>query len=87
MVDRSRLNSSFTLDREMGLQLMHFTYLTDSILMREISPIHKGEECNHRKFRRAPVHRRLEYCLLAECSRSNGEYSGGDLKKRETSPK
>jgi len=30
MVDRSRLNSQFTLDREMGLQLRHFTYLTDS---------------------------------------------------------
>ncbi|MCM4171794.1 porin [Arenibacter sp. TNZ] len=87
MVDRSRLNSQFTLDREMGLQLRHFTYLTDSFLMREIIAISQGEGRNVTTGNLGghQYTGRLEILPFGEF-KSNGEYSGGDL-KRETSPK
>lgn len=87
MVDRSLLNGQFTLDRDMGVQLRHYTNLTDTFLIREIIAISQGEGRNVTTGNLGghQYSGRLELLPFGEF-KSNGEYSGGDL-KREKSPK
>lgn len=87
MVDRSLLNSQFTLDREMGLQLRHHTNLTETFLIREIIAISQGEGRNVTTGNLGghQYTGRLELLPFGEF-KSGGDYSGGDL-KREKSPK
>lgn len=87
MVDRSMLNSQFTLDRGMGLQLRHHTYLTDSFLIREIIAISQGEGRNITTGNLGghQYSGRLELLPFGKFL-GKGEYSGSDL-KREKSPK
>lgn len=45
-VDRSLLNSRFNIDRDMGIQLRHHFYLTDTFLVREKFALSQGEGRN-----------------------------------------
>jgi len=87
MVDRSLLNSLFTLDRDMGLQLRHYSKLTDTFLVREIIAISQGEGRNITTGNLGghQYTGRLELLPFGEFE-SDGDYSGADL-KREKSPK
>jgi len=87
MVDRSLLNGEFTLDRDMGIQLRHFTNLTDTFLIREIIAISQGEGRNVTTGNLGghQYSGRLELLPFGEF-KGGGDYSGADL-KREQSPK
>ncbi len=86
-VDRSLLNSRFTIDRDMGFQLRHHFNLTEKFLIREKLAFSQGEGRNivsgnlggHQYTARVEL---LPFGLFA----SNGEYSGGD-QAREEKPK
>ncbi|MCM4150066.1 porin [Arenibacter sp. N53] len=87
MVDRSLLNSQFTLDRDMGIQLRHHSNITDTFLIREIIAISQGEGRNVTTGNLGghQYSGRLELLPFGEFT-GGGEYSGADL-KREKSPK
>ncbi|MBU2905071.1 OprO/OprP family phosphate-selective porin [Arenibacter algicola] len=87
LVDRSLLNGQFTLDRDMGIQLRHYSYLTDTFLIREIVSISQGEGRNVTTGNLGghQYSGRLELLPFGEFQ-GGGEYSGSDL-KREKSPK
>ncbi|MFD1161076.1 porin [Hwangdonia seohaensis] len=86
-VDRSLLNSRFNIDRDLGLQLRHHFYLSDSFVVKEIFSIAQGEGRNittgnlggHQYTGRIEL---LPFGNFA----SKGDYVGADL-KREQSPK
>lgn len=86
-VGRSLLNRRFTIDREMGIQLRHHFQLNDTFLVREKLAISQGEGRNVTSENLGGHHytARLELFPFGEFE-SNGEYSGGDL-KREQKPK
>jgi hypothetical protein len=87
LVDRSRLNKEFTIDREFGFQLRHHFKLTDKFVVREKFAVSQGEARNvtidnnggHQYTGRVEL---LPFGLFE----SKGDYSGGDL-KREKTPK
>ncbi len=87
LVDRSRLNSRFNIDRDLGVQLRHHFKLSDKFLVREVLAISQGEGRNittgnlggHQYTGRVEL---LPFGKFA----SKGDYKGGDL-KREQSPK
>ncbi len=87
LVDRSMLNSEFNIDRDMGIQLRHHFNITDNFLVRDVLAISQGEGRNVTTGNLGghQYTARIELLPFGEFS-SNGEYSGGDL-KRETSPK
>ena len=87
LVDRSLLNGQFTLDRDMGIQLRHYTHLTDTFVMREILSISQGEGRNITTGNLGghQYSGRLELLPFGEFE-GGDEYSGGDL-KREKKPK
>lgn len=86
-VDRSLLNSRFTIDRDIGFQLRHHFNLTKKFLIREKLAFSQGEGRNivsgnlggHQYTARLEF---LPFGLFA----SNGEYSGSD-QNREEKPK
>tara|TARA_R110002050_G_scaffold48356_3_gene112483 strand:+ start:39846 stop:41045 length:1200 start_codon:yes stop_codon:yes gene_type:complete len=84
-VDRSLLNSRFTLDRDMGIQLRHNFNLSDKFLVREILSISQGEGRNVTtgNIGGHQYTGRLELLPFGRF-KSKGEYSGGDLKREET---
>lgn len=84
-VDRSLLNSRFTLDRDMGIQLRHNFNLSDKFLVREILAISQGEGRNVTtgNIGGHQYTGRLELLPFGSFN-SKGEYSGGDLKREET---
>lgn len=45
-VDRSRLNSRFTLDRDMGVMLLHEHKVGDNLVIREVAAVGSGEGKN-----------------------------------------
>ncbi len=45
-VDRSKLNSNFNIDRDMGLQLRHHFKLSDKFIVREMFAVSQGEGRN-----------------------------------------
>jgi hypothetical protein len=86
-VDRSLLNSRFTIDRDMGMQLRHHFKLTDRFLVKEIVSISQGEGRNittgniggHQYTTRIAL---FPFGDFAD----KGDYKGGDL-KFEATPK
>ena len=86
-VDRSKLNSNFNIDRDLGLQIRHHFNLSDKFLVRDMFSISQGEGRNvttgnlggHQYTARIEM-------LPFGAFKSKGDYSGSDL-KRETTPK
>ena len=86
-VDRSLLNSRFTIDRDFGFQLRHHFNLTNTFVVKEIFSLAQGEGRNittgnlggHQYTGRIEL---LPFGNFA----SKGDYTGGDL-KREKKPK
>ena len=87
MVDRSLLNATFNLDRDTGIQLRHYSKLTNTFVVREIFAISQGEGRNVTTGNLGghQYTGRLELLPFGEF-KGNGDYSGSDL-KREKSPK
>ncbi|MEB8328071.1 porin [Flavobacteriaceae bacterium KMM 6897] len=85
MVDRSLLNSSFNIDRDLGIQLRHKTNLFGDFVMREKFAISQGEGRNvtSNNLGGYQYTSRLEFLPFGEFK---GDYSGADL-EREKSPK
>jgi len=83
-VDRSLLNRSFNIDRDMGIQLRHKTNLTKKFLMREILAISQGEGRNITvgNFGGYQYTTRLELLPFGTFE-NGGDYSGADLKREE----
>ena len=86
-VDRSLLNSRFTIDRDFGFQLRHHFNLSDTFVVKEIFSLSQGEGRNittgnlggHQYTGRIEL---LPFGNFA----SKGDYKGSDL-KREQKPK
>jgi len=87
LVDRSLLNSRFTLDRDIGLQLRHKFYLGKNFLIREKVALSQGEGRNVTEGNEGGLQYtgRLEL-LPFGAFKSKGDYKGSDL-KREEKPK
>lgn len=87
LVDRSLLNSRFNIDRDMGIQLRHHFIISDHFMVREKLAMSQGEGRNITTGNLGghEYTARLELLPLGEFE-SDGEYSGGDL-KREEAPK
>jgi len=84
MVDRSLLNSRFTIDRDIGIQLRHKFKLSDNFLVKQIYSIAQGEG---RNITRGNVggHQytaRIELFPFGDFS-GKGDYKGSDLKFEE----
>ncbi len=80
-VDRSLLNSRFTIDRDMGFQLRHHFNITDTFLVKEIFSMAQGEGRNITRGN-AGGHQyttRVELFPFGEFA-SKGDYKGSDLK-------
>ena len=80
-VDRSLLNSRFTIDRDMGFQLRHHFNLTDTFLVKEIFSMAQGEGRNITKGN-VGGHQyttRLELFPFGDFA-GKGDYKGSDLK-------
>ncbi len=85
LVDRSLLNSKFTLDRDKGIQLRHH-FKVGNVLIREIGAISQGEGKNFTSSGKSyGFTGRLEVLPFGKFA-SKGDYVGGDL-KREEKPK
>lgn len=86
-VDRSLLNSRFTIDRDMGVQLRHHFNLTDTFLVKEIFSIAQGEGRNITTGNLGghQYTTRIELFPFGDF-KSKGDYKGSDL-KFEPSPK
>jgi len=86
-VDRSKLNSNFNIDRDLGLQIRHHFNLSEKFLIRDMFSISQGEGRNvttgnlggHQYTARVEM-------LPFGKFQGKGDYSGSDL-KREASPK
>lgn len=87
LVDRSLLNSKFTIDRDMGVQLHHKIRVSDKFFVREKLSIAQGEGRNVTRGNLGGYQYtgRLELLPFGLFS-SSGEYVGSDL-KREKTPK
>jgi len=87
LIDRSLLNSRFTLDRDIGIQLRHTTKLGKDFLMREKLSISQGEGRNVTEGNEGghQYTARVEF-LPFGAFKSKGDYKGSDL-KREQKPK
>ena len=87
LIDRSLLNSRFTLDRDLGIQLRHISSLGGTFLMREKFSISQGEGRNVTEGNEGG----LQYTARVEllpfgAFKSKGDYVQSDL-KREVTPK
>jgi hypothetical protein len=87
LIDRSLLNSRFTLDRDLGIQLRHISSLGRTFLMREKFSISQGEGRNVTEGNEGG----LQYTARVEllpfgAFKSKGDYVQSDL-KREVTPK
>ncbi|NJX16869.1 porin [Tamlana crocina] len=87
LINRSLLNSRFTLDRDMGIQLRHKSKLGGNFLMREKLAISQGEGRNITEGNQGGLQYTARLELLPFGTfQSKGDYTGSDL-KREASPK
>ncbi len=80
-VDRSLLNSRFTIDRDMGFQLRHHFNLTNTFLVKEIFSMAQGEGRNITKGNLGghQYTTRLELFPFGDFA-GKGDYKGSDLK-------
>ena len=86
LVDRSLLNSKFTLDRDAGAQLRHHFKLGNTFLVREIFAISQGEGLNQKPQSTGNGYTgRIELLPFGNFTKK-GDYFASDL-KREKSPK
>jgi hypothetical protein len=85
MVDRSLLNSRFTIDRDFGFQLRHHFNLSDQFIVKEIFSLAQGEGRNVTTGNLGGYQYtgRVELLPFGDFE-SKGDYSGGDLKREET---
>ena len=89
-VDRSLLNSKYTLDRDIGVWLMNHNNVGRGVL-REVISVSKGEGLSLWQDNPMPIDRgldytgRLEYLPFGNFA-NKGDYKGSDL-DRETTPK
>ena len=86
-VDRSRLNSKYTLDRDMGMMLKHKVTLGENFKIRSVYSLSQGEGRNVTagNFNGFSHTFKAEFLPMGDFT-SKGDYSGGDL-KREEKPK
>ena len=86
-VDRSLLNSRFTIDRDMGIQLRHKFNLSETFVVKEIFSIAQGEGRNITRGNQGghQYTGRIELFPFGEFA-SKGDYKGSDL-KFEQNPK
>ena len=86
-VDRSRLNSRFNLDRDMGVQLHHKMKLGEQFILKEVFSFSQGEGRNltSGNIGGHDYTFRVEMLPMGNFT-SKGDYKGGDL-KREEKPK
>lgn len=86
-VDRSKLNSNFNIDRDMGLQLRHHFKLGEKFLVRDMFSISQGEGRNVTTGNEGghQYTARVEMLPFGKFT-GKGDYSGSDL-KREATPK
>ncbi|WP_396602366.1 porin [Algibacter sp. R77976] len=86
-VDRSLLNSSFTIDRDFGFQLRHHFNLSKNFVVKEIFSVAQGEGRNVTRGNLGghQYTGRIELLPFGNFS-SKGDYKGSDL-KREQKPK
>ena len=86
-VDRSLLNSRFTIDRDFGFQLRHHFNLTETFIVKEIFSLAQGEGRNITTGNLGGHHYtgRIELLPFGDFA-SKGDYKGSDL-KREKKPK
>ena len=86
-VDRSLLNSRFTIDRDMGIQIRHHFYLSETFLVKEIFSLAQGEGRNISTGNLGghQYTTRLELFPFGDFA-SKGDYKGSDL-KFEQNPK
>jgi len=86
-VDRSLLNSSFNIDRDIGIQLRHHFNLTDTFLVKEIFSIAQGEGRNITtgNIGGHQYTTRVELFPFGDF-KNKGDYKGSDL-KFEPNPK
>lgn len=87
LVNRSLLNSRFNIDRDVGFQLRHHTWLSDSFLIREILAFSQGEGRNVTEGNQGGYQYtgRIELLPFGEFTKG-GDYLGSDL-IREPEPK
>ena len=86
LVDRSLLNSKFTLDRDAGAQLRHHFKLGNTFLVREIFAISQGEGLNQKPQSTGNGYTgRIELLPFGNFTKK-GDYFASDL-KREKNPK
>ncbi|MDG2369186.1 MAG: porin [Flavobacteriales bacterium] len=86
LVDRSLLNSRFTLDRDAGAQLRHHFTIGENFLVREIFAISQGEGLNQTALSSGHGYTgRIELLPFGKFTKK-GDYFASDL-KREKSPK
>jgi hypothetical protein len=85
MVDRSLLNSRFTIDRDMGLQLRHHFNLSDQFVVKELFSLSQGEGRNITtgNIGGHQYTGRIELFPFGDF-KSEGDYSGSDLKREAT---
>ena len=86
-VDRSLLNSRFTIDRDFGFQLRHHFNLTETFIIKEIFSLAQGEGRNITTGNLGGYQYtgRIELLPFGNFA-SKGDYKGSDL-KREKKPK
>ena len=83
LVDRSLLNSKFTLDRDAGVQLRHHFKL-GQFLVREIVAISQGEGLNQKTMSSGNGYTgRIELLPFGEFT-NKGDYIASDLEREET---
>ena len=86
LVDRSLLNSKFTLDRDAGAQLRHHFKLGNTFLVREIFSVSQGEGLNDKSQSTGNGYTgRIELLPFGNFTKK-GDYFASDL-KREKTPK
>jgi len=86
LVDRSLLNSKFTLDRDAGFQIRHHFNIGNTFLVREIVAASQGEGLNQKGTSSGNGYTgRIELLPFGKFSKK-GDYFASDL-KREKTPK
>ena len=88
LVDRSLLNSKFTLDRDIGIWLSNHFY-AGNIMLRTVFSITKGEGRYILMADDEPINNGLDYTVRLEvlpfgAFKNNGDYKGGDLEREQT---
>lgn len=84
LVDRSLLNSKFTLDRDAGAQLRHYFTFGENFLVREILSISQGEGLNQTVSSSGSDYTgRIELLPFGSFTKK-GDYFAADLKREKT---